>query len=189
MATHSSILAWRIPWKRSLAGYSQWGTKDLDTTEWLHFHFHICVCVCVCVFFFRFFSHIVYYRILSRVPWALTLPLWRESLSASVASGLPQEGIQYPSPITRQKRQIGWGVEILSCSIVYAQFLTKGSTAVRWDHYPPFQNAVVGEEMQMQLWKCFAGHFEETPTYSFGSRVNRSLYPELTLVIPLLLRP
>ena len=25
MATHSSILAWRIPWKRSLAGYSPWG--------------------------------------------------------------------------------------------------------------------------------------------------------------------
>ena len=27
MATHSSILAWRIPWKRSLAGYSLWGHK------------------------------------------------------------------------------------------------------------------------------------------------------------------
>ena len=31
MATHSSILAWRIPWKRSLAGYSPWGCKELDT--------------------------------------------------------------------------------------------------------------------------------------------------------------
>ena len=30
-ATHSSILAWRIPW--SLAGYSPWGHKELDTTE------------------------------------------------------------------------------------------------------------------------------------------------------------
>ena len=28
MATHSSILAWRIPWtERSLAGYSPWVTK------------------------------------------------------------------------------------------------------------------------------------------------------------------
>ena len=35
MATHSSILAWRIPWTRSLAGYSLWGHKELDTTEWL----------------------------------------------------------------------------------------------------------------------------------------------------------
>ena len=40
-ATHSSILAWRIPWtvltygQRSLAGYSPWGHKELDMTEQL----------------------------------------------------------------------------------------------------------------------------------------------------------
>ena len=33
MATDSSMLAWRIPWKRSLAGCSPWGSKELDTTE------------------------------------------------------------------------------------------------------------------------------------------------------------
>ena len=33
MATHSSILAWRIPWTGSLAGYSPWCCKQLDTTE------------------------------------------------------------------------------------------------------------------------------------------------------------
>ena len=34
VATHSSILAWRIPWtERSLAGYSPWGCKELDKTE------------------------------------------------------------------------------------------------------------------------------------------------------------
>ena len=32
MATHSSILAWRIPW-RSLVGYSPWGHKESDTTK------------------------------------------------------------------------------------------------------------------------------------------------------------
>ena len=37
MATHSSILAWRILWQRSLAGYSPQGHKELDTTEHLHF--------------------------------------------------------------------------------------------------------------------------------------------------------
>ena len=31
MATHCSILVWRIPWM----GYSPWGHKELDTTEWL----------------------------------------------------------------------------------------------------------------------------------------------------------
>ena len=33
MATHSSSLAWRIPWTEDLAGYSPWGHKELDTTE------------------------------------------------------------------------------------------------------------------------------------------------------------
>ena len=37
MVTHSSILAWKIPWMDSLVGYSPWGWKELDTTEWLHF--------------------------------------------------------------------------------------------------------------------------------------------------------
>ena len=34
MATHSSILAWRIPCtERSLVGYSPWGHKESDKTE------------------------------------------------------------------------------------------------------------------------------------------------------------
>ena len=33
MATHSSILAWRIPWTRSLAGYSAEGHRESDTNE------------------------------------------------------------------------------------------------------------------------------------------------------------
>ena len=41
MAIHSSILAWRIPLQRSLVGYSSWGVKESDTTEWLtHTHTH-----------------------------------------------------------------------------------------------------------------------------------------------------
>ena len=32
MATHSSILAWRIPWKEE-SGYSPWGHRESDTTE------------------------------------------------------------------------------------------------------------------------------------------------------------
>ena len=48
MATHSSTLAWKIPWRenpmegeslggRSLVGYSPWGHKELGTTERVHF--------------------------------------------------------------------------------------------------------------------------------------------------------
>ena len=33
MATHSSILAWRILRQRSLVGYSPKGHKETDTTE------------------------------------------------------------------------------------------------------------------------------------------------------------
>ena len=37
MATHSSILAWeKSHGPRSLAGYSPWGHKELDMTEWLN---------------------------------------------------------------------------------------------------------------------------------------------------------
>ena len=35
MAPHSSTLAWKIPWMRSLVVYSPWGGKELDTTEQL----------------------------------------------------------------------------------------------------------------------------------------------------------
>ena len=38
MTTHSSILAWKIPWTESLEGYSPWGRKESDTTEQLTLH-------------------------------------------------------------------------------------------------------------------------------------------------------
>ena len=51
MATHSSILAWRIPWtsdhymaslpcQRNLSGYSPWGRKESDMTEQPSKHAH-----------------------------------------------------------------------------------------------------------------------------------------------------
>ena len=36
-ATHSSILAWRIPWTEEPSGYSPWGHKESAMTEWLTF--------------------------------------------------------------------------------------------------------------------------------------------------------
>ena len=33
MATHSSILAWRIPWIEEPAGYGSWSHKESDMTE------------------------------------------------------------------------------------------------------------------------------------------------------------
>ena len=39
MATHPSILAWRIPWTEEPGGLRSTGRKESDTTERLHFHF------------------------------------------------------------------------------------------------------------------------------------------------------
>ena len=33
MATHSNILAWRIPWTEEPGGYSPWDCKESDMTE------------------------------------------------------------------------------------------------------------------------------------------------------------
>ena len=33
MATHSSTLAWKIPWMGSVVGYSPWACKESDMTE------------------------------------------------------------------------------------------------------------------------------------------------------------
>ena len=37
MATHSSVLAWEIPWTEEPGGYNPWGCRESDTTERLHF--------------------------------------------------------------------------------------------------------------------------------------------------------
>ena len=41
MATHSSVLAWRIQGQRSLVGGRLWGRTESDTTERLRFHFSL----------------------------------------------------------------------------------------------------------------------------------------------------
>ena len=38
MATHSSILAWRIPWTEGPGGLPSRGLQELDTTEQLNHH-------------------------------------------------------------------------------------------------------------------------------------------------------
>ena len=39
MATHSRILAWKIPWMEEPGGLQSTGRKESHTTERLHFHF------------------------------------------------------------------------------------------------------------------------------------------------------
>ena len=40
MATHSSILAWKIPWTKEPGGLQSMGRKESDTIERRLFHFH-----------------------------------------------------------------------------------------------------------------------------------------------------
>ena len=49
MATHSSVLAWRIPGTGSLVGCRLWGRTELDTTKVTQLqqqqHTYVCVCL------------------------------------------------------------------------------------------------------------------------------------------------
>ena len=38
MATHSTTLAWKIPWMEEPGRLQSWGIEESDTTERLHFH-------------------------------------------------------------------------------------------------------------------------------------------------------
>ena len=42
MATHFSILAWKIPWTGEPGGLTPWGHKELDMSE------HACACARAC---------------------------------------------------------------------------------------------------------------------------------------------
>ena len=53
MATHSSILAWRIPWTEELGGLQSTGRKESDTTERLHLRYFKCGVLCIELIFRR----------------------------------------------------------------------------------------------------------------------------------------
>ena len=38
MATHSSTLAWKMPWMQECGGLQSMGSQESNTTEQLHFH-------------------------------------------------------------------------------------------------------------------------------------------------------
>ena len=53
MATHSSTLAWKIPWTEEPGGYSPWGCKELTQLKQLSKHaqvFSISMFNCVSLF-------------------------------------------------------------------------------------------------------------------------------------------
>ena len=50
MATHSSILAWKIPWTEEHGGYNPFDDKESDTTVHTHTHMHTHITRVACNF-------------------------------------------------------------------------------------------------------------------------------------------
>ena len=64
MATHSSILAWRIPWMEEPGGLQSMGLQGIEYDQSTDTSLHICsniyisfkyVCVCVCVYILKLY--------------------------------------------------------------------------------------------------------------------------------------
>ena len=49
MATHSSVLAWRIPWTDDPGGLQSMGSQRVGHDWVTNIYMCVCVCVCVCV--------------------------------------------------------------------------------------------------------------------------------------------
>ena len=50
-ATHSSILAWKIPWTEEPGGYSPWGHKESDVIEHVSTRIYTSITICVSLYF------------------------------------------------------------------------------------------------------------------------------------------
>ena len=79
MATHSSILAWEIPWTEewSLVDYSPWSPKESDPIEHVSIYIYMCVCVCVCVYIYIYIykTTYVYNEIIMTATSVISKPL------------------------------------------------------------------------------------------------------------------
>ena len=62
MATHSSILAWKIPWAEEPGGLLSMGPAESRTQ--LSTHTFICIYICLDVYIFHFVPMVVYCTLL-----------------------------------------------------------------------------------------------------------------------------
>ena len=118
-ATHSSILAWKIPWMEDLTGYSPGGHRESDVTEWLTHTFLLFWCV-------SFTGHPTYLDEVSVIPTILlTRTLRLRKIKEKVAPShtvAEQEG--YPRSVWFQYLHfISWRVTEL---LIQRQLEVKG---------------------------------------------------------------
>ena len=81
MATHSSILAWRIPWTKEPGRLQSIGTKRVEH-DWVTFTYSLMYSHQYVAF--GCFSHIGYWRVLNRVPHAIPWVLLDYFINRSV---------------------------------------------------------------------------------------------------------
>jgi len=178
MATHSSILAWEIPWQRSLVGYSPWGQKELGTTEhtpastadlqccvsfrcaekWFRYtHTYIS--------FFRLFFLPDYYKILS-IVWLLLLntnthlhlpfcrtSFWSEprtSLKPSTVSpGIPARSQLSPAP----RLTVAWWASIPMAASSGSASQSQHRETIK---VLPFSDSKYKHLMHLKDWLCWS---------------------------------
>ena len=62
MATHSSILAWKIPWTEKLSGQQSMGSQESDTTQQLNHHLSVQLReISLIIFFFFIIYFIIFF--------------------------------------------------------------------------------------------------------------------------------
>ena len=93
MATHSSILAWRIHGQRSLVGYSPWGHKESRHNWWLThiFSIHLTITIYLNVL------NNVFFKYITSDTYFLRSPNLFLSLSGLVTSGEEKSSILVPT--------------------------------------------------------------------------------------------
>ena len=101
MATHSSILAWRIAWTEEPGGLQSIGCKESDTTEWLTQHnIPLCICITSSLSIYLLMDDIG----LSSISWLLKIMLrWTMHVSFQISGFVFSD--MYP------------GVDFLGCMV------------------------------------------------------------------------
>ena len=119
MATHSSILAWRIPWTEEPGGLQSTGSQELDMTEWLHFQKHVVLCYpngSLCIFCWPILGS--FHQVLLSVDLIWSSTCWNESfgfLERAYNTGLPSNPIIHTmSPSLDEDQPLVWLVVIHS---------------------------------------------------------------------------
>ena len=92
MATHSSILAWRIYEQRSLEGHSPWGRQGGTQLKWLSMHAHTHKAIIwfppsVTITFYSiiYLAHYIPMTLVFSVPWILWILSHMRTLAKAVS--------------------------------------------------------------------------------------------------------